>query len=228
MRVLVVSAAAILFFPTCMLAGDPSMLAANASSQAIQNARADAENLSRMRDLGMIRRFRENGYLTAVPSSTHSYYLHAIPPAYRYCRPWTKLFLERLSRQYYARFGQRLRVTSLVRTVSQQRRLARRNGNAADATGSQRSSHLTGATLDISKRFMTPKGENWMRDVLYTLKQRGYLYAVEEFEQPTFHIMIYPDYTEYVAQLKKAARNDELEAGARPASDVGREENSSN
>jgi Family of unknown function (DUF5715) len=212
MRVLIASVAAILLLPSDVLAGDASLLVANASSQSIQNARADTENLTRMRDVAMIRRFRRTGYLVTVPSTTRFYYLQAIPPAYRYCRPWTKLFLDRLSRQYYARFKQPLRVTSLVRTVAQQRRLARRNGNAADATGSQRSSHLAGATLDISKRFMTPQGESWMRNVLYTLKLRGHLYAVEEFEQPTFHIMIYRNYTEHVAQLNQAARNGELEA----------------
>ena len=228
MRLLALSLAAILLCPAGVLARDLSLLVANASSQAVQNARANAENLSRMRDLAMIRQFTRDGYLVPVPLRTQFYYLQAIPYAYRYCRPWTKLFLQRLSREYYAKFKQPLRVTSLVRTVGLQRGLARRNGNAAEATGSERSSHLTGATLDISKRFMTPAGENWMRSMLYGLKQTGYLYAVEEFEQPTFHIMIYRNYTAYVAQLKKAARNGELEAGAKPANGVGRGEGSSN
>lgn len=214
MRLLVATAAtaAILLLPGRMLARD-SLLAADSSSQAIQNAHADAEHLSRMRSVAMIRRFARHGYLVRVPSRTHYYYLHAIPSRYQYCRPWTKVFLDRLSREYYAKFGEPLRVTSLVRTVSLQRRLERRNGNAADATGSHRSSHLTGATLDISKRYMTRAGENWMRDTLYALRQRGYIYAIEEFEQPTFHIMIYRNYTEYVARLKRANQDGNLSAG---------------
>lgn len=200
----------LLVVPVYLRGSEKSVLSAKASSQAIQNARANEFNLSRMRNRAMIRRFRRAGLLVRVPARTHSYYLHYIPSAYRYLRPWTKLFLDRLSRQYHARFGRRLRVTSLVRTVVLQRRLERRNGNAADATGPYRSSHLTGATLDISKRFMPRRGRRWMRRVLYRLQQSGYLYAVEEFEQPTFHVMVYPTYKKYVARVTHhAAANDE-------------------
>jgi len=196
-----VAAVVLLVVPVCMRGGDRSVLSANASSQAIQNARANDFDLSRMRNRAMIQRFHGAGLLVRVPSHTRFYYLHFIPAAYRYLRPWTKLFLDRLSREYHARFGQRLRVTSLVRTVALQRRLDRRNPNAAAATGPYRSSHLTGATLDISKRFMKLRGQRWMRRVLFRLKQNGYLYAVEEFEQPTFHIMVYPNYRQYVDGL---------------------------
>ena len=103
------------------------------------------------------------------------------------------------------RFGQRLRVTSLIRTISSQRRLERGNPNAARATGPDRSSHLTGATLDISKRFMPRRGRQWIRRVLFRLHQGGYLYAVEEFEQPTFHVMVFPTYQQHVAQLAHRA-----------------------
>ncbi|MGH9564249.1 MAG: DUF5715 family protein, partial [Terracidiphilus sp.] len=70
--------------------------------------------------------------------------------------------------------------------------------NAAHATGSYRSSHLTGATLDISKHSMSPSGQKWMRRVLAELASSGYLYAVEEFQQPCFHIMVYPAYEDHV------------------------------
>lgn len=200
-----VAAVVLLVAPVCMRGGDRSVLSADASSQAIQNARADEFNLSRMRNSAMVRRFHRAGLLVRVPSRTRFYYLHFIPSAYRYLRPWTMLFLNRLSREYHARFGRRLRVTSLIRTVSLQRRLEHRNSNAARATGPDRSSHLTGATLDISKRFMPRRGQRWMRRVLFRLHQAGYLYAVEEFEQPTFHIMVYPTYREYVSRLTHRA-----------------------
>lgn len=174
------------------------LLKANAKSQLIQNAYADQEDLSSMLNVSMIQRFHRSGYLERVSSSTRYYYLHQIPAKYRYLRPWSKLFLDRLSRQYYARFKKKLRVTSLVRTVALQRALAKRNGNAAKALGARRSSHLTGATLDISKRGMTAGGLQWMRKVIYSLRKQHYLYAVEEFAQPTFHIMVYRDYRGYV------------------------------
>lgn len=194
-------------FTLCVRAGSRQLLLASASSQGIQNARADDDNLSRMHDLAMLRRFVGAGYLTRVASSTRFYYLHAVSSRYRYCRPWTKLFLERLSRQFYARYKQRLRVTSLVRTAASQILLAHTNGNAADAFGPLRSSHLTGASLDISKHGMSSAAIGWMRDVLYSLRKQGYLYAIEEFQQPTFHVMVYRNYPQYVASIThRAAR----------------------
>ena len=193
---------AVLAVPACLWSSDDrTVLVADATSSTIQNHRADNDNLSRMTSVRMLRRFEKQGWLVAVPSSTDDYYVHSVPAMYRYCRPWTRTFLTRLSRQFNARFGDRLRVTSLVRTESRQRALERTNGNAADATGPDRSSHLTGATIDISKRFMSPDEQQWMRDVLYSLRQQGYVYAIEEFWQPTFHVMVYRNYSDYVHRL---------------------------
>ena len=169
-------------------------LVATEYSQAIQNERANEYHLTRLRSLAMVREFHAEGLLVSVPSRTRSYYLEDVPPDYSYLRPWAKLFLDQLSREYYARFGQPLRVTSLLRTVQLQRRLTHWNPNAADATGADRSSHLTGATLDISKHFMNYRGELWMRRYLLRMRRAGYLYAIEEFHQPCFHVMVFPTY----------------------------------
>ncbi len=198
-----------------------SLLVANAYSQEIQNDRADAYHLSRMQNRAMIWRFYRAGYLDAVPIRTSYYYLDGIAPPYRFLRPWTKLFLDRLSEEYFERFRQPLRVTSLIRSVGEQLRLARWDPNAAEATGPDRSAHLTGAALDISKRFMSWQGEEWMRRVLFHLRQEGFLYAIEEFEEPCFHVMVYPNYTSYVAELQAraavAARTDHPARLDRPA-----------
>ncbi len=192
------------------LAGQPApagaserLLRARWDSQIVQNRRADADNLSRMKNVAMVRRFVRAGLLVPVPHRTKYYYTRNIPAKYRYLRPWSKLFLDRLSRQYYARFRKKLRITSLVRTVALQNAIRRRNKNAASPYGPRRSSHLTGATLDISKKGMGPRELAWMRRVLHSLKQKGYLYAVEEFQQPTFHVMVYRNYPKYVAALQK-------------------------
>lgn len=177
----------------------PNLLRATPSSQLIQNRRADQEGLSRIENVAMLRRFARAKLLVPVPRRSRYYYTRYIPVEYHYLRPWSKLFLERLSRQYYARFRKRLRVTSMVRTAALQRRLERRNENAAGAHGPRRSSHLTGATLDISKFGMSRQEIDWMRRHLHALKQQGYIYAVEEFSQPTFHIMVYKRYAEYRA-----------------------------
>jgi hypothetical protein len=182
-------------------ANDTMDLSAAPDSQRLQNDQADAQDLSRMQDDAMVRRFRRLGLLVPVRPTTSAYYLQAIPSKMRYSRPWARLFLQRLGQQFHARFGTRLRVTSLVRTVQYQEALAGRNANAAQASGDKRSAHLTGATLDISKRFMSGREAAWTRRVLSQLRRRGVLYAIEEFAQPCFHVMVYRSYADYVRSI---------------------------
>jgi hypothetical protein len=194
----VVLGAVLLASPAIVQGRAHSVLAARRSSQSIQNERANAYHLSRMQNRAMIVKYFRAGDLAAVPPETRFYYLHDIPPAYAYLRPWAKRFLDQIGREFYANFHEQLRVTSMIRTVALQRRLERRNFNAAGATGMDRSSHLTGATLDISKHGMSAREKRWMRRKLIALEQSGYLYAIEEFEQPCFHVMVFPNYRDYV------------------------------
>lgn len=180
----------------------PISLRADSQSQVVQNTRADSDKLSRFESSTMVQRFVRLQLLTDVPAKTRDYYVHAIPESYQYLRPWTKLFLDRLSSQYRSHFGQPLRITGLTRTAEYQKSLRRRNGNAASPTGPRRSVHLTGASLDISKKGMTRAQVSWMRRVLHSIKQKGYIYPVEEFKQPNFHIMVYRNYPEYVDELE--------------------------
>ena len=149
----------------------------------------------------MVERWARLQLIERIPGKTSNYYLHGVRNENRYLRPWAKLFLERLSRQYRARHRKPLRVTSLLRTAAYQRSLSRRNGNAAAAVGPKRSAHLTGACLDISKKGMTRSQQAWVRSVLSSLKTKGYLYAVEEYQQPVFHILVHRDYESYVEQM---------------------------
>lgn len=183
-------------------------MTATRNSPVVQNRQADRDDLSRMRNRAMIHRLTNAGYLERVRAQTEHYYLRSVPPAYRYLRPWSKTLLERLSQQFHARFHKRLRVTSLVRSVARQRELAKRNGNAAAATGPRRSSHLTGATLDISKSNMTLSEKQWIRQVLRSLRSGGYVYAIEEFQQPVFHVMVYRSYLDYVALVQTKSTSD--------------------
>lgn len=180
------------------LAASAASLRATRSSQLVQNQRADEDRLSRMEDDSMTERFVRLKLLQPVPSKTSAYYLHAVREDNRYLRPWTKLFLSRLSSQFRARFGRPLRITSLLRTAEYQRSLQRRNGNAAADDGPKRSAHLTGASLDISKKGMTGAERQWLKNVLASLHDGGYIYAIEEFQQPVFHILVHRQYEDYV------------------------------
>jgi hypothetical protein len=175
-------------------------LRADSESQLMQNRRAAEDRLGFIEDEQMVGRYSRLKLLEPIPARTRNYYVYKVPASRRYLRPWSKLFLDRLSQQFRARFGKPLRVTSLVRTEEYQETLQGRNGNAASAQGPKRSTHLTGACLDISKKGMRSSEILWMRRVLDSLKQKGYLFAVEEFSQPNFHIMVFRNYTEYVEQ----------------------------
>ena len=65
---------------------------------------------------------------------------------------------------------------------------------------------FTGACLDISKKGMTRTQQSWVRKVLFQLRSTGYLYAIEEFQQPTFHVLVLRRYADYVAQRMVASR----------------------
>ena len=188
------------------LAAPRLSLRANSESQVIQNERADRDQLGRIDDDKMLQRYARLQLLSPVPVKTTGYYLHKIPTRYHYLRPWTKLFLDRLSSQFRRRFGKPLRVTSLTRSATYQNSLRRANGNAASPYGAKRSVHLTGACIDISKKNLRSRERSWMRTVLASLREKGYLFAIEEFTQPNFHVMVYRNYPKYVDKQKARGR----------------------
>jgi hypothetical protein len=179
-------------------------LQADSESQIVQNVRADSDNLSRMENYGMVERYTRLELLVSVPVKTNFYYLYNLRSEYRYLRPWAKMFLDRLSRQFHSKFGKPLRVTSLLRTAEYQDRLSRRNGNAAPSSGEKRSAHLTGASLDISKKGLTAAQNAWLRRVLHSLHQKERVFAIEEFRQPNFHVLVHRNYLDHVEGLAEA------------------------
>jgi hypothetical protein len=113
----------------------------------------------------------------------------------RYCRPWTRDFLQDLGDAYYNEFGQPIQVNSAVRTMEQQRRLRRHNRNAAPEEGEIASSHLAGLTVDINKRGLTRKQHKFIEDYLFNLRENGLIEPAEERRQPVFHIMVSERYS---------------------------------
>jgi hypothetical protein len=160
-----------------------------------QNDEINRAGLPRIQDDEQLEQLKAVGYLVPIKESRSLRI--ALPEERRYCRPWTMAFLEDLSRDYYKQFRIPIQVNSAVRTVEQQRKLRRHNGNAAPETGETASSHLAGVTVDIGKRGMTRKQHKWVADYLAKLKAEGVIEPEEERRQPVFHVMVIDRYLAY-------------------------------
>ena len=113
-----------------------------------------------------------------------------LDPDRRYCRPWTRDFLDDLSKAYYKQFHDQIQVNSAVRTVQVQKKLRRHNRNAAPEKGETASSHLAGITVDIQRRGMTKQQVAWMEQYLMPLRDQGLVEPEEERHQWVFHVAV--------------------------------------
>jgi hypothetical protein len=113
-----------------------------------------------------------------------------LTPERRYCRPWTRDFLDDLSEAYYGHFHNSIQVNSAVRTVQVQKKLRRHNRNAAPEKGETASSHLAGITVDIQRRCMTKQQVAWMEQYLIPLRDQGLVEPEEERHQWVFHVAV--------------------------------------
>lgn len=120
-----------------------------------------------------------------------------LDPTRRYCRPWTRDFLEDLSSDYYKEFHGQIQVNSAVRTVLVQKKLRRHNRNAAPETGETASSHLAGITVDIQRRGMSRAQIEWMEQYILPLKDLGLVEPEEERHQWVFHVMVSERYSDF-------------------------------
>src|SRR5579864_2677452 len=115
----------------------------------------------------------------------------------RYCRPWCNQFLQDMSEAYYKEFRIPMQITSAVRTMEQQQKLRRHNGNAAPEMGEHASSHLAGITFDLAKRGLTRAQHAWIEEYLKNMRDQGLVEAAEERRQACFHVMVSDRYTEW-------------------------------
>jgi hypothetical protein len=166
-----------------------------------ENALATRDDLSRMRTVRVLARFRRAGLLVPVPASSRAYYVAGVPASLRIARPWTKRFIEQLATAKRLLFGTQLRITSLTRTTARQHALIATKPQAAPARGPLSSTHLTGAAVDISTASLSGRELAWLRTVLHRLRARGLVHAVEEFSEPHFHVLVRRQYGRYARTL---------------------------
>ena len=120
-----------------------------------------------------------------------------LDPSRRYCRPWTRDFVEDLSQAYYQRFHEQIQLNSAVRTVKVQQKLRRHNRNAAPAEGETASSHLAGLTVDLQRRGMTREQVRFVERYLFYLHALGLVEPEEERRQWVFHVMVSERYSSW-------------------------------
>jgi hypothetical protein len=163
----------------------------------IQNAEIDRLELPRIQDDTELEALKADGSLLPIIPNESLRVDPRLDPSRRYCRPWTRDFVDDLSQAYYNRFHQQIQVNSAVRTVKVQRKLRRHNSNAAPWEGDTASSHLAGVTVDLQRRGMNKEQVRWMEHYLFYMKALGLVEPEEERRQWCFHIMVSGQYSQW-------------------------------
>jgi Family of unknown function (DUF5715) len=162
-----------------------------------QNAEIDRMELPRIQNQAELDQLIASKELVPIVAGESLRFDPRLDPDRRYCRPWTRDFLEDLSTAYYNEFHSQIQVNSAVRTVQVQKKLRRHNRNAAPEKGETASSHLAGITVDIQRRGMTREQIAWMQDYMLPLKEQGLIEPEEERRQWVFHVAVSGNYADW-------------------------------
>ena len=164
-----------------------------------QNAEIDRMDLPRIQDDAELQQLIASKDLVPIEENETLRFDPRLDPNRRYCRPWTKEFLDDLSQDYYKQFHSQIQVNSAVRTVKVQKKLRRHNRNAAPFQGDTASSHLAGITVDLQRRGMSRAQIQWMEQYLMPLRDEGLVEPEEERHQWVFHIAVSGRYSDWRA-----------------------------
>src|SRR5664279_4360056 len=162
-----------------------------------QNEEINRIDLPRIQDDEELEALKASGDLVPIEESESLKIERGLDPSRRYCRPWTRDFVQDLSEVYYRQFHAQIQVNSAVRTVKVQKKLRRHNRNAAPADGDTASSHLAGVTVDLQRRGMSKDQVKWMEHYLFYMKALGLVEPEEERHQWVFHIMVSGLYSDW-------------------------------
>jgi hypothetical protein len=162
-----------------------------------QNQEIDRQQLPRIKDEAELEQLKASRDLVAIQVSPSLRFDPRLDPSRRYCRPWTRDFLNDLSEAYYKEFNSQIQVNSAVRTVRVQKKLRRHNRNAAPENGETASSHLAGVTVDIQRRGMTARQILWTEAYMLPIRDLGLIEPEEERHQWVFHVMVSRRYADW-------------------------------
>ena len=162
-----------------------------------QNEEIDRLALPRIIDDKQLEELKASGELVPFEASDSLKIEPSLDPSRRYARVWARDFVNDLSEVYYARFHAQIQLNSAVRTVKVQKKLRRRNRNAAPADGETASSHLAGITVDLQRRGLTKDEIRFVEYYLFYLRAIGLVEPEEERRHWCFHIMISDRYEDW-------------------------------
>ena len=162
-----------------------------------QNEEIDRMELPRIQNEEEFEEYKASGDLVPINASEALRFDPRLAEDRRYCRPWTRDFVDDLSEAYYKQFHDQIQVNSAVRTVQIQKKLRRHNRNAAPEKGDTASSHLAGITVDLQRRGMTKAQVKWMEAYLMPLRDAGLVEPEEERHQWVFHIAVSGRYADW-------------------------------
>jgi len=162
-----------------------------------QNEEINRLELPRIQDDDELEALKASGALVPIEASESLKIERSLDPSRRFCRPWTRDFLADLSEVYYRQFHAQIQLNSAVRTVKVQKKLRRRNRNAAPAEGDTASSHLAGITIDLQRRGMTKEQIRFVEHYLFYLNALGLVEPEEERRHWCFHIMVSDRYDDW-------------------------------
>jgi hypothetical protein len=181
-----------------------------------QNEEIDRIDLPRIQDDAELEALKASGALVAIEASESLKIERSLDPSRRFCRPWTRDFVQDLSEVYYRQFHAQIQVNSAVRTVKVQKKLRRHNRNAAPVDGDTASSHLAGVTVDLQRRGMTKDELRFVERYLFYLNALGLVEPEEERRHWCFHVMVSDRYGDW-RQTQTIFPHPPVEEPAAPA-----------
>ena len=184
-----------------------------------QNEEIDRLELPRIQDDDELEQLKASEQLVPIVAGQSLRFDPRLNPDRRYCRPWTRDFVDDLSEAYYKEFHSQIQVTSAVRTVKIQKKLRRHNRNAAPEKGELASSHLAGITVDLQRRGMTRQQVQWVETYMLPLKNLGLIEPEEERHQWVFHVMVSDRYTDW-REARMLAGEQQNEEGSEAKDEV--------
>jgi Family of unknown function (DUF5715) len=162
-----------------------------------QNEEIDRLDLPRIQDDDQLEAMKASHELVPLVASDSLKIEPSLDPSRRYCRPWTRDFVQDLSEAYYHEFHAQIQVNSAVRTVVVQKKLRRHNRNAAPADGDTASSHLAGITVDLQRRGLSKDEIRFVERYLFYLNALGLVEPEEERRHWCFHVMVAERYSDW-------------------------------